>query len=90
MEAIVISAGNFLGSIFSTVILGGIWVILGAAIDKIFKIFNYTIKVLPSLQDAVNGMGIMQYVWTAIMIVIFIVIWFNYMMNESSQASGGV
>jgi hypothetical protein len=84
------SAGNFLGSLASTILLGGIWTILGAAIDKIFKMFNYTIKVLPSLQDAVNGMGIMQYVWTAIMIIIFIVIWFNYMMNESSQASGGV
>jgi len=84
------SAGNLLGSIFSTVLLGGIWVILGAAIDKIFKMFNYTIKVLPSLQDAVNGMGIMQYVWTAIMVIIFIVVWANYLFNESSQASGGV
>jgi hypothetical protein len=84
------SAGNLLGSIFSTVLLGGIWVILGAAIDKIFKIFNYTIKVLPSLQDAVNGMGIMQYIWSMIMVLIFFVIWINYMMNESSQASGGV
>jgi len=84
------SAGNLLGSIFSTVILGAIWVILGAAIDKIFKVFNYSITVLPSLQDAVNGMSIMQYVWSMIMILIFFVIWLNYMMNESSQASGGV
>lgn len=84
------SAGNLFGSIFATVILGGIWVVLGAAVDKIFNIFNYTIKVLPSLQDAVNGMSIMQWVWSALMVIIFIVIWFNYMMNESSQASGGV
>lgn len=84
------SAGNLLGSIFATVILGGVWVVLGVAMDKIFKVFNYTLTVLPSLQDAVNGMGIMQWIWSMIMILIFIVIWLNYMMNESSQASGGV
>jgi len=84
------SAGNLLGSIANTVVLGGIWVVLGAAIDKIFRVFNYSITVLPSLQDAVNGMGIMQTIWTFIMVLIFFVIWFNYMMNESSQAGGGV
>lgn len=70
--------------------LGGIWVVLDAAMDKIFRVFNYSITVLPSLQDAVNGMGIMQWIWSMIMIVIFFVIWLNYMLNESSQASGGV
>jgi hypothetical protein len=84
------SAGNLLGSIFATVMLSGVWVVLGAAFDKIFKVFNHSITVLPSLQDAINGMSIMQYVWSMIMVLIFIVIWLNYMLNESSQASGGV
>lgn len=84
------SAGNLFGSIFATVILGGVWVVLGAAVDKIFQVFNYSIKVLPSMQDAANGMGIMQVVWSVIMFLIFLVIWMNYMFNESSQASGGV
>ena len=83
-------AGNLAGSIANTIILGAIWTILGAAFDKIFKIFNSSMNVLPTLQDAVNGMGIMQWVWTMIMIVIFVVIWANYLFNESSQASGGV
>jgi len=84
------SAGNLLGSIWNTVFFGALWVILGAAIQKIFVAFNTSLKVLPSLQDAVNGMGIMQTIWTFILIIMFIVIWFNYMMNEQSQASGGV
>ena len=84
------SAGNLFGSLFNTVLFGGLWVVLGAVIDKLFKAFNTSIKVLPSLQDAVNGMGIMQTVWSMILIVVFVVIWWNYMMNENSQASGGV
>jgi hypothetical protein len=35
-------------------------------------------------------MGIMQTVWTFILIVMFLVIWINYLANENSQASGGV
>jgi hypothetical protein len=87
---VILSAGNLIGAIANTVLLGGIWVVLGAAFDKIFKVFNSTINVLPTMQDAVNGMGIMQWIWSMIMILIFFVIWLNYMMNESSQASGGV
>jgi len=64
--------------------------VLGAALDKLFIAFNGSIKVLPSLQDAVNGMGIVQTVWSMILILMFIVIWINYMLNENSQASGGV
>ena len=84
------SAGNLIGSIWNTALFGGIWVVLGAAIDKIFKVFNTSITVLPSLQDAVNGMGIMQTIWSMILIIMFIVIWINYLANENSQASGGV
>lgn len=68
----------------------GLWIVLGAALDKVFKAFNTSIKVLPSLQDAVNGMGLVQTVWGMILIILFIVIWINYLMNENSQASGGV
>lgn len=87
---VIISAGNLLGSLFNTVLFGGLWAVLGAAIDKIFTAFNTSLKVLPSLQDAVNGMGIMQWIWTMILIVMFIVIWMNYLFNENSMASGGV
>jgi hypothetical protein len=84
------SAGNLFGSIWNTCLFGGLWAVLGAAIDKISIAFNTTIKVLPSLQDAVNGMGIMQWIWSMILIVMFFVIWMNYLFNENSMASGGV
>jgi hypothetical protein len=84
------SAGNLFGSIWNTALFGGLWAVLGAAIDKISIAFNTTIKVLPSLQDAVNGMNIMQWVWSMILIIMFIVIWMNYLFNENSMASGGV
>lgn len=84
------SAGNLIGSLWNTVFFAGLWIVLGAALDKVFKAFNTSIKVLPSLQDAVNGMGIVQTVWGMILIILFIVIWINYLMNENSQASGGV
>ena len=84
------SAGNFIGSCWNTVLLNGLWLILGYAMEKIFKAFNSTMKLLPTLQDAVNGMSQMQTIWSLLFIIIFVVIWANYLMNENSQASGGV
>ena len=84
------SAGNLLGSIFNTILFGSIWTVLGAVIDRLVKAFNGSMAVLPTLQDAVNGMNIMQTIWSVILIMMFIVIWMNYLLNENSQSSGGV
>lgn len=83
-------AGNFIGSVWNTLLLDGLWLVLGYAMEKIFRAFNTTMKLLPTLQDAVNGMTQMQTIWSLLFILIFIVIWVNYAMNENSQASGGV
>jgi predicted Rossmann-fold nucleotide-binding protein len=83
-------AGNLLGAVWNTVIFGGIWIVMGAVVDKMFSAFNRSISVLPSLQDAANGMDIMKIAWTVIMVLIFFVIWLNYLLNENSQASGNV
>lgn len=84
------SAGNFIGSVWNTVFLNGMWIILGWAMEKIFRAFNTTMRLLPTLQDAVNGMSQIQWIWSISFIIIFIVVWANYLMNENSQASGGV
>ena len=84
------SAGNLLGSIFNTVLFGCVWTGLGGVVDKLFKAFNSSATVLPTLQDAMNGMTIMQTIWSIILILMFIVIWMNYLLNENSRASGGV
>jgi hypothetical protein len=83
-------AGNLIGSVFTTIFFGGLWIVLGAAVDKIVKAFNTSIKVLPSMQDAVNGMSVMEWIWTILLVIVFMAIWINYLMNENSQASGGV
>jgi hypothetical protein len=84
------SAGNFIGALWNSILLPGIYIVLSAALDKIFKAFNTSIQVLPSMQDAVNGMDIVKTVWLVLLVLIFVVIWINYLMNENSQASGGV
>lgn len=83
-------AGNFIGSCWNTLLLGTLWLVLGYAMEKIFRAFNSTMRLLPTLQDAVNGMSQMQFIWGILFIGIFCVIWANYLMNENSQASGGV
>lgn len=84
------SAGNLIGSIFNTIFFGMLWVVLGMIVEKMFRAFNYSMTVLPTLQDAANGLTIMQTAWSVICVIIFLVIWINYTLNENSQASGGV
>lgn len=86
----IISAGNLIGSIFNTVFAPVIWLILGYAIEKLFKAANTSMRLLPTMQDAVNGMSMMQYAWSVSLLIVFCVIWINYALNENSQASGGV
>lgn len=83
-------AGNLIGAFFNTLLFGGLFIVMGFAVEKMFIAFNHTMAVLPTFQDAVNGFSIMQIIWLAIWIIMFIVIWVNYLLNENSQASGGV
>ena len=83
-----ISAGNLLGTILVDVAAFAMWLVLGAAIDKIGHVFNYTIRILPSFQDAVTGFNNTQIVWSVILIVVWIVSWVNYALNESNEAGG--
>jgi hypothetical protein len=83
-------AGNILGSLWNTIFFLGLWIVMGAAVDKLFSAFNTSIRVLPSLQDAIDGMSIMKVAWVTILVIVIFVIWLNYLFNENSQASGGV
>ena len=84
------SAGNLLGSAFVGLASSAMWIVLGAVIDKLGIVFNRTIAVLPTFQDAVNGFKITQMIWTVILIIIWIAIWFNYAQNEANEAGGYV
>ena len=84
------SAGNFLGTMFVSVAVGAMWVVLGLAIDKIGAIFNRSIAVLPTFQDAVNGFTLTQTIWMIIPIIIWVILWINYAVNEANEATGYV
>jgi hypothetical protein len=82
-------AGNLIGLVFNMFVFGAMWTILGGLVDRIITVFNISLKVLPSLQDAANGLSIMQTIWSSLLILMFIALIINYIMNENSQISGG-
>lgn len=84
------SAGNLLGTLFVCVMASAIWIILGFAIDKIARVFNHTMQVLPTFQDAANGFTITQTIWSFLLVIIWLALWFNYAQNEASEAGGYV
>jgi hypothetical protein len=82
------SAAGLFGLIFNTFCYATIWTVLGMAFEKIGNIFNDTIKVMPSLPDAVNGFNLMQIAWGVILIIGFLALIFNYISNESQMVPG--
>ncbi len=84
------SAGNLFGAAWNTIFFGVLWVVFGKVMEYLFKAFNYSMSILPTMQDAANGMTIMQTIWVIIPVIVFLTIWINYLFNEVSQASGGV
>lgn len=84
------SAGNFFGTIFVCAMSSVVWMVLGFAIDKLGAIFNKTIQLLPTFQDAANGFSMQQTIWMILLALIWILAWINYAFNESNEAGGWV
>ena len=82
------SAAGIVGLFFNLFAAAAIWTVLGIGVEKIMNIFNANITIFPTFQDVANGLNIMQIVWSAMMVVIFIGLLFNYMMNESQGVPG--
>ena len=81
------SWGSLFGALFNTVAFAALWTILGRFVEVLTRAFNYTITILPSFQDAVNGFNLMQYAWIAIMVIILIGIWVNYIVTSNAEAN---
>ena len=79
-----------MGTIFNCVAFSFMWIVIGFALEKIGQVFNHTITVLPTMQDAVNGFQITQVIFTVIPVLVWIILWFNYATNEASEAGGYV
>ena len=82
------SAGNYLGAGLASLLSIGVWWVFGKALDKVGAIFNKTLTVIPSFQDAANGFTFTQQVYLLSIVVVLICIWVNCALNESSEASG--
>ena len=81
------SWGSLFGSMMNTVAFAAIWVIGGKYVEVIARSFNTLIKIVPTFQDAVNGMNMMQWGWTAVMVIIILGIWLNYIANNNAASN---
>jgi uncharacterized BrkB/YihY/UPF0761 family membrane protein len=84
------SAGGLFGMVMNMVFAAGLWTVIGAVVDRMGAAFNTSIRMLPTFQDALNGFTIIQTVYGVLLIIIFITLIVNYIMNENSLASGEV
>jgi hypothetical protein len=71
-------------------LFAGLWVIVGTVFDKIGATFNITMKLMPTMQDAVNGFALTQLIYSVLPVVVFIALVVNYLLVENSTASGEV
>lgn len=81
------SWGSLFGSGWNTLVLGALWTLLGKFVEVLAKAFNRTITIIPTFQDAVNGFNMMQTAWIAIMVIIFLGIWINYIANSHAVSN---
>jgi hypothetical protein len=84
------SAGAFLGMIFNMVFFAAFWTIFGIVVDKIGVIFNRSIQLLPSFQDAINGFSMVQQIYLFVPAIVFVTLIVNYILTENSRSSGEV
>ncbi len=84
------SAGGVVGLFFNLLIFAGLWTVLGIVVDKMAVIFNMSIQIMPTYQDAVNGFTMMQTIYGVLPVIVFIALVINYFVQENSMSSGEV
>ena len=84
------SAGSVVGLFMNLLFFAGIWTVIGIVVDKIGQIFNLSITLMPTYQDAVNGFNMMQTIYAALPVIVFIALVINYFVQENSMSSGEV
>lgn len=84
------SAGGLFGTIMNFFLFAALWAVVGYVFDKIGVAFNSTIRLMPTMQDAVNGFALTQLIYSVLPVVVFIALVINYIMVENSQSSGEV
>ena len=84
------SAGGVVGLFMNLLFFAAFWTVLGIVVDRVGAIFNLTIQLMPTYQDAVNGFSMMQTIYAALPVIVFIALVINYFVQENSMSSGEV
>jgi hypothetical protein len=84
------SAGGVIGLFMNLLFFAAFWSVLGVVVDKLGQVFNMSIQIMPTYQDAVNGFTMMQTIYAALPVVVFIALVINYFVQENSMSSGEV
>jgi hypothetical protein len=84
------SAGGVVGLFMNLLFFAGLWTVLGVVVDKMGQIFNLSITIMPTYQDAVNGFNMMQTIYAILPVIVFIALVINYWVQENSMSSGEV
>jgi len=78
---------NLFGVIFVNIFFAGLWTILGMIIDKITTIFNMTIQLMPTMQDFVNGFTMVQTIWVALPLLVFVFTVMDYVLSQNETGN---
>ena len=84
------SAGGLFGLFMNMTFFAVFWTMLGIVVDKVCVLFNQTIRLMPTYQDAVNGFQITQTIYGILPVIVLVFLLINYFVNENATSSGEV
>lgn len=84
------SAGSLIGSIVCIAMVGTVFWVLGAALDKIVGITNTMILTMNISQDAANTIYMLTILFAALPFMYMIAVIVNYWSTSADESSGGV
>lgn len=84
------SAGGLVGMALNIIFFAAFWTVLGVVVDKLAVLFNITIQLMPTYQDAVTGFSMMQTIYALLPVIVFLALIINYFVQENSASSGEV
>ena len=84
------SAGSLIGSIVCIAVVGTVFWVLGAALDKVVGITNTMILAFSISQDAANTIYMLVTVFAALPFLYVLALIINYWSTAADESSGGV
>lgn len=81
------SAGNLVGAVMVSVLIGGLLLVMGKVVDIFVRVAGITLASGAYYQDGINGFNMMTGVFQVIGVIIIIAVWVNYALKEMSESS---